>query len=121
MIEKRDEGELLFGFFFSSLDGRKEGKRRSRPLPRPGKLAGYRMIPKRDGANFAGGRSCPKRVEERIAGIMDLPILAGIGEAGYVWIPICFKGLKAFSCRQGRGVLNTPSECPPRGRMGLLG
>jgi len=40
-----------------------------------------------------------KRVEKRIAGIMDLPILAGIGEAEYVWIPIFFKGLKAFSCR----------------------
>ena len=52
---------------------------------------------------------------------MDLPILAGIGEAEYVWIPIFFKGLKAFSCRQGRGVLNTPYIRPPRGRMGLLG
>ena len=82
---KRVEEDLLSGFFFSSLDGRKEGKRRSRPLPRPGKLAGYRMYPKRDG--------------EGIADIMDLPILAGIGEAEYVWIPICFKGLKAFSCR----------------------
>ena len=46
---------------------------------------------------------------------MDLPILAGIGEAGYVWIPICFKGLKAFSCRQGRGVLNTPHRRPGYG------
>ena len=52
---------------------------------------------------------------------MDLPILAGIGEAEYVWIPICFKALKALSCRQGRGVLNTPPERPHRGRMGLLG
>ena len=49
MIEKRDGEDLLFGFFFSSLDGRKEGKRRSRPLPRPGKLAGYGMNLKRDG------------------------------------------------------------------------
>ena len=51
---------------------------------------------------------------------MDLPILAGIEEAEYVWIPICFKGLKAFSCRQGRGVLNTPSERPSMGRMTSL-
>ena len=29
--------------FFSCLDTRKEGKRKSRPLPRPGKLAGYMM------------------------------------------------------------------------------
>ena len=87
------------GTFFSSLDRRKEGKRRSRPLPRPGKLAGYRVCPKRDGANFAGGRSRPKRDGEGIADVMDLPILAGIGEAEYVWIPICFKGLMAFSCR----------------------
>ena len=49
MIEKRDGEDLLSGFFFSSLDRRKEGKRRSRPLPRPGKLAGYEMNPKRDG------------------------------------------------------------------------
>ena len=56
-----------------------------------------------------------KRDGERIVGGMDLPILAGIGEAEYVWIPICFKGLKAFSCRQGRGVLNTPSERPGYG------
>ena len=27
--------------FFSFLDERKEGKRKSRPLPRPGKIAGY--------------------------------------------------------------------------------
>ena len=27
--------------FFSFLDERKEGKRKSRPLPRPGKMAGY--------------------------------------------------------------------------------
>jgi len=27
--------------FFSCLDTRKEGKRKSRPLPRPGKLTGY--------------------------------------------------------------------------------
>ena len=40
-----------------------------------------------------------KSDEGRIAGVMDLLILAGIGEAGYVWILICFKGLKAFSCR----------------------
>jgi len=40
-----------------------------------------------------------KRDGGRIAGVMDLPILAGIGEAEYVWIPICFKGVKAFSCR----------------------
>ncbi|ETK00707.1 hypothetical protein N425_13690 [Tannerella sp. oral taxon BU063 isolate Cell 2] len=79
------------------------------------------MCPKRDGANFAGGRSRPKRDGERIADVMDLPILAGIGEAGYVWIPIFFKGLKAFPCRQGRGVLNTPPERLPRGRMGLFG
>ena len=64
-------------------------------------MAGYRMYPKRDG--------------ERIAGVMYLPILAGIGEAGYVWIPICFKGLIAFSCRQGRGVLNTPYRRPGYG------
>ena len=79
------------------------------------------MNPKRDGANFAGGRSRPKRDGGRIAGIMDLPILAGIEEAEYVWILICFKELKAFSCRQGRGVLNTPSERPHCGRMGLSG
>jgi len=29
--------------FFSCLDTRKEGKRKSRPLPRPGKMAGYMM------------------------------------------------------------------------------
>ena len=46
---------------------------------------------------------------------MDLPILAGIEEAEYVWILICFKELKAISCRQGRGVLNTPSERPGYG------
>jgi len=40
-----------------------------------------------------------KRDGEGIAGVMDLPILAGTGEAEYVWIPIFFKGLKAFSCR----------------------
>ena len=85
MIEKPVGEDLLFGFFFSSLDGRKEGKRRSRPLPRPGKLAEYGMN--------------PKRGEGRIAGVMDLPILAGIGEAEYVWIPICFKELRTFSCR----------------------
>ena len=27
--------------FFSCLDTRKEGKRKSRPLPRPGKMTGY--------------------------------------------------------------------------------
>ena len=27
--------------FFSYLDERKEGKRKSRPLPRPGKMTGY--------------------------------------------------------------------------------
>ena len=27
--------------FFSFLDERKEGKRKSRPLPRPGKMTGY--------------------------------------------------------------------------------
>ena len=84
-------------------------------------MAGYEMRPKRDGENFAGGRSRPKRDGGRIAGIMDLPILAGIGEAEYVWIPIFFKGLKAFSCRQGRGVLNMPSERSYRGRIGLYG
>ena len=64
---------------------------------------------------MAGYEMNPKCVGERIAGVMDLPILAGIGEVGYVWIPIFFKGLKAFSCRQGRGVLNTPSERPGYG------
>ena len=33
----------LSSTFFSCLDTRKEGKRKSRPLPRPGKLAGYMM------------------------------------------------------------------------------
>jgi len=33
----------LASTFFSFLDERKEGKRKSRPLPRPGKLAGYMM------------------------------------------------------------------------------
>ena len=33
----------LVSTFFSCLDTRKEGKRKSRPLPRPGKLAGYIM------------------------------------------------------------------------------
>ena len=33
----------LASTFFSCLDTRKEGKRKSRPLPRPGKLAGYMM------------------------------------------------------------------------------
>ena len=70
---------------------------------------------------MAGYEIRPKRVGENFAGVMDLPILAGIGEAGYVWIPIFFKGLKAFPCRQGRGVLNTPPERLPRGRMGLFG
>ena len=78
-------------------------------------MAGYGMNPKCDGGNFAGGRSRPKRDGGRIAGIMDLRILAGIGEAGYVWILICFKELKAFSCRQGRGVLNTPYRRPGYG------
>ena len=85
MYPKRDGENFAGGRSRPSLDRRKEGKRRSRPLPRPGKLAGYGMIPKRDG--------------EGIAGVTDLLILAGIGEAEYVWIPICFKGLKAFSCR----------------------
>ena len=31
----------LTSTFFSCLDTRKEGKRKSRPLPRPGKMAGY--------------------------------------------------------------------------------
>ena len=48
---------------------------------------------------MAGYGMCPKRDEKRIAGIMDLPILAGIEEAEYVWIPICFKELRTFSCR----------------------
>ena len=75
------------------------------------------------GGVFSYGRlvGTGKRVEERIAGVTNLPILVGIGEAEYVWILICFKGLKAFSCRQGRGVLNTPSERPHCGRMGLSG
>ena len=64
---------------------------------------------------MAGYEVNPKRVGEGIAGVTDLPILAGIGEAEYVWIPICFKGLKAFSCRQGRGVWHTPSERPGYG------
>ena len=64
-------------------------------------MAGYGMNPKCDGG--------------RIAGVMDLPILAGIEEAEYVWILICFKGLMAFSCRQGRGVLNTPYRRPGYG------
>ena len=34
---------LLASTFFSCLDTRKEGKRKSRPLQRPGKLAGYMM------------------------------------------------------------------------------
>ena len=33
----------LASTFFSCLDTRKEGKRKSRPLPRPGKLTGYMM------------------------------------------------------------------------------
>ena len=33
----------LASTFFSCLDTRKEGKRKSRPLPRPGKLARYMM------------------------------------------------------------------------------
>ena len=37
--------------FFSFLDERKEGKRKSRPLPRPGKLTGY-MIDFEDGSRF---------------------------------------------------------------------
>ena len=32
------------GTFFSSLDRRKEGKRRSRPLPRPGKMGRMCLI-----------------------------------------------------------------------------
>ena len=64
-------------------------------------MAGYGMNPKRDGEVIAGG--------------MDLLILAGIEEAEYVWIPICFRGLMAFSCRQGRGVLNTPYRRPGYG------
>ena len=67
---KRIEEYLLSGFFFSSLDGRKEGKRRSRPLPRPGKLAGYGMNPKRDGANFAGGRSRPS-LDKNLEGVAE--------------------------------------------------
>ena len=53
-----------------SLDGRKEGKRRSRPLPRPGKLAGYGMNPKRVGANFAGGRSRPS-LDKNLEGVAE--------------------------------------------------
>ena len=56
-----------------------------------------------------------KRDGGRIAGVMDLPILAGIEEAEYVWILICFKELRTFSCRQGRGVLNTPYRRPGYG------
>ena len=48
---------------------------------------------------MAGYEIRPKRVGENFAGVMDLPILAGIGEAGYVWILICFKELRTFSCR----------------------
>ena len=48
---------------------------------------------------WPGTSMYPKRDGGRIAGVMDLPILAGIEEAEYVWIPICFKGVKAFSCR----------------------
>ena len=48
-------------------------------------MVGYGMYPKRDGG--------------RIVGVMDLPILAGIEEAEYVWILICFKELRTFSCR----------------------
>ena len=78
-------------------------------------MAGYGIGLKRVEENFAGGRSRPKRDGERLAGGMDLLILAGIEEAEYVWILICFKGLKAFSCRQGRGVLNTPYRRPGYG------
>jgi len=35
------------GIFFSSLDRRKEGKRRSRPLPRPGKMGRMCLIGER--------------------------------------------------------------------------
>ena len=48
-------------------------------------MAGYGIGPKCDGG--------------RIASVMDLPILAGIEEAEYVWILICFKELRTFSCR----------------------
>ena len=34
---------LLASTFFSCLDTKKEGKRKSRPLPRPGKMVGYMM------------------------------------------------------------------------------
>ena len=39
--------------FFSFLDERKEGKRKSRPLPRPGKLTGY-MIDLENASRFGG-------------------------------------------------------------------
>ena len=45
---------LLSCFFFSSLDGRKEGKRRSRRLRPPAKFAGYMMDSICLPANFAG-------------------------------------------------------------------
>ena len=40
------------------------------PLPRPGKLAGYGMNPKRDGANFAGGRSRPS-LDKNLEGVAE--------------------------------------------------
>ena len=67
---KRVGEDLLFGFFFSSLDGRKEGKRRSRRQGRRPSLAGYGMIPKRDGANFAGGRSRPS-LDKNLEGVPE--------------------------------------------------
>ena len=40
----RSVGRILLAYtFFSCLDTRKEDKRKSRPLPRPGKMAGYMM------------------------------------------------------------------------------
>ena len=38
---------------FSCLDTRKDGKRKSRPLPRPGKLTGY-MIDLENASRFGG-------------------------------------------------------------------
>ena len=51
--------------FFSCLDTRKEGKRKSRPLPRPGKLVGY-MMEIENVTRFAHSPSLGWRSVERI-------------------------------------------------------
>ena len=71
--------------FFSCLDTRKESKRKSRPLPRPGKLSGYMRFSVMYLANFAGGRSRLLLIEEK----KQKKIKASGTPANLAWYVIC--------------------------------